>query len=318
MLLALRTKKKLSKKKISFFILSVIVLLLLTMFSAIPPLIMKDMIKGHVDFEIYAPEEYGVKADSLTLETEDHYSIAAWKVEQEQAQPKGIVILLSGIHNPSVTAFFGYSKMLKENGFDSLLIEFRSHGVSEGDKIHLGMVEYLDVKAGVQYIKSQARYKDTPIIVWGTSMGGTTAINSIGEIPEIDGLISCSAFSSGSDVFIDNMVNMGVPTWFAKVERPFVWAYLGFEYGFDKLKINPQNEIQKLNGRPALLIHSKGDSQVPYASFERIKDKAPDTVETFVREGDNHFICYEEYFDNPIEDTDFSTVILEFLQKHFS
>ncbi|RUT48679.1 alpha/beta hydrolase [Paenibacillus anaericanus] len=312
-----KKRKKVSKKKVLLIIVSVIALLTLIMFSAIPPLVMKDMINLHVDFEVYAAEDYGVKADPLTLETEDHFSIAAWKVEQEQEQPKGIVILLSGIHNPSVTAFFGYSKMLEENGYDSLLIELRSHGASEGDKIYLGTTEYLDVEAGVEYIKSQEKYKDTPIIVWGTSMGGTTAINAIGEIPEIDGLISFSAFSSGTDVFIDNMINMGAPSWFAKIERPFVWMYLGLEFGFDKMKINPVNEIQKLNDRPALLLHSTEDSQVPYASFERIKEKAPDTTETFVREGDYHFIFDEENFDNPTKDTEVSTVIIDFLQKNF-
>lgn len=313
----MKTKKKASLKKIIIIIVSLIFVIIIGIFAAIPPMIMSSMVNSHMDVEVIAANEYGIEAEPLKLTTEDELSIASWKVEAEN--PKAIVILLSGIQNPSVTAFWGYSKMLMDHGYSSLLIEMRAHGDSEGDRVSLGMDEYLDVKAGVEYIKSDARYENVPIIVWGTSMGGTTAINSIGEIGEIDGLISCSAYSSWQDVFCDNMVNMGMPRFVAEMEKPFVTLYLGFAYGFSKLTINPLSEIQKLNGRPAFIAHSKEDSQVPYASFERIIEKAKgQNVQEFVREGDEHFIIYEEYFEDPIEDKEFSTAVLEFLDSNFS
>lgn len=305
-----------SRKKIGIIGLIITVLIILIVLS-IPPLLMNSMVNSHVDFDVYPSAQYGVEAEFINLTTEDELSIAAWEVEAKN--PKTIVILLSGIQNPSVTAFWGYSKMLKDNDYASLLIEMRAHGDSEGDQVCLGMNEYLDVKAGVEYIKSKPMYQDVPIVVWGTSMGGATAINSIGQIPKIDGLISCSAYSTFQDVLYDNMVNMGVPPIIATIEKPFVSMYMGLTYGFDKLDINPLIEIQKLDGRPALLAHSKGDSQVPYASFERLLDKVShhDNIRTFEREGDEHFICYDEYFDNPIDDKAFSSAVLEFLEEHF-
>lgn len=310
-------KKKASIKKVIIIIVSIIFLIIIGIFIAIPPMVMSSMANQHMDVEVIAANEFGIVAESLKLITEDELSIVAWKVEADN--PKAIVILLSGIQNPSVTAFWGYSKMLMDHGYSSLLIEMRAHGDSEGNRVSLGMDEYLDVKAGVEYIKGDTKHEDVPIIVWGTSMGGTTAINAIGEIDEIDGLISCSAYSSWPDVFCDNMVNMGMPSFIAAIEKPFVSLYLGIAYGFDKLDINPLSEIQKLNGRPAFIAHSKEDSQVPYASFERIIEKAKDqNIEIFVREGDEHFIIYEEHFENPIEDKEFSTAVLEFLESNFS
>lgn len=73
--------------------------------------------------------------------------------------------------------------MMAENGYSSLLIEMRSHGRSEGDKIYIGTREYLDTKAGVEYIKGKPEYGDVPVIVFGVSMGGATAINSTGRSP---------------------------------------------------------------------------------------------------------------------------------------
>lgn len=313
----MKTEKRISKKRIITILVLIIIFIFIGILVAIPPLVMSDMVNSHMDVKVFSADEYGIQEEAIKFMTEDHLSIAAWEVDTEN--PKGIVILLSGIQNPSVTAFWGYAKMLKDNGYASLLIEMRAHGNSDGNRICLGMDEYLDVKAGVKYLKSKPNYNDVPIVVWGTSMGGTTAINSIGEIPEIDGLISCSAYSSWSDVFCDHMFNMGIPKIITKIQKPFVKLYLGFTYGFNKLHINPLNEIQNLNGRPALIAHSKDDSQVPYASFERIIEKAEgENIQVFEREGDEHFICYEEYFNNPIEDKEFSLAILEFLNENFN
>lgn len=307
-------KKYHSKWKILVGIIMIFLCVFLVFLAIIPFQIMGDIDNYRIDVEVVSPNNFSLIPKDVVLRTQDELNIAAWEVES--TNPKAIVILLSGTENPSVTAFWGYAKMLSDNGYASLLIEMRGHGYSEGS-ISLGYKEYLDVKAGVEYLKNNEKYRNLPIIVWGTSMGGTVAINSIGEIQEIDGLISASAFSSWPDVFYDNMKAMGIPTFFACLEKPFVTIYLGFKLGFNNLKINPKKEIKKLNGRPALLMHSTEDSQVPYASFESIvkvvNNDIGKNIEVFIREGDEHFICYDQYFSNPTEDVEFSTVVLNFL-----
>lgn len=301
-------------KVLKIILLSLLVLLI-AILALIPPLIMKGMIPSHADFKEYSPSDFGVNAVRIGITTEDDLKLVSWEVGTEQT--KAVVLFLSGIQNPSVTAFFGHAKMLAENGYSSLLIEMRSHGKSEGDKIYLGMKEYLDVKAGVRYIRSKEEYRKVPIIVFGVSMGGATAINSIGEIEGIDGLISASAYSSWVDVFCDNMAGMGAPEPLAALEKPFVWLYLGLEYGFGNVGINPLNEIKNLNGRPALLMHSKGDTQVPFKSFERLVKAAPKQVDTYTCEGDYHFICRKDFKD-PLSDPEYANAILQFLKANFN
>ena len=113
------------------------------------------------------------------------------------------------------------------------------------------------------------------------------------------------------------MVSLGIPKFVATIEKPFVWLYLGFDYGFDKINITPENEIKKLNGRPALLMHSTNDSQVPYESFERLREVATDEIETFIREGNYHFITYDNYGSEPWNDTEYANAIINFLNKNF-
>ena len=290
-----------------------IIFLTVAIFAIIPPLVMNDMVNMHVTFpETWTGEEYDLASERLVLTTQDGLDIVAYEVYAEN--PKAVVIFLSGIHNPSVTAFFGHARMLLDEGYASILLEMRAHGESDGDVIALGFKEHRDTRAVVDYIRANPRYAETPIVVYGLSMGGAVAINSIGQISDIDALISLSAYSAWDDLFLDNMGASGLV---AAVQRPFVRLYTGIKYGWANRGINPKDEIQKLGDRPALLIHSRGDTQVPYANFERLMAVAPAHVESWTREGDLHFIVQEGLFLTPHEDAEYAARILRFLDDHF-
>lgn len=311
-----KTRKKTRKwYKIPLVLLTAFVVLMIIGLAILPNFIMKDIMYGKFAQTLYDPADFGVTAQTLQLTTEDDLKIEAYLTEAKQ--PKGTVILISGIHNPSVTAFFGYAKMLNDHGWSALLVEMRAHGNSEGEQICFAMKEWMDVKAGVEYLKQSSTYGELPIVVWGTSMGGSTAINAMGEMDEIDGLISCSAFSSWPDIFKEYMQQSGVPGIFATLETPFINLYLGTKIGFQYLDISAVNEIKKLDGRPALLMHSTGDTQVPYANYERIMAAKKQEVSAFTREGDYHFITYDETFGHPEKDTEFCNTVFEFLDENF-
>lgn len=313
------TKPKKSKaKKVILIIAIVIALLFLAALVAIPFLVMPMFLGQRLEQEQFVSTDFGITSERVTLTTDDALSIAAWRTRADN--PKGSVIILSGIDNPSVTAFFGYAKMLSDNGWDSLLIEMRARSESEGDEIGLGMTEWLDVKAGTDYLLADGEVKDLPIVAMGTSMGAGTVITAAGEVPEIDAVISISAFSSWSNMFAEYMAMAGIPKAIAIMDIPFVNMYMGFHFGFDALKYSPVNGIGKLGERPILMMHSTEDSQVPYSEFERLLEAASKKdidVTTFIREGDEHFVCYEQYFDSPTQDIEFSQAILDFLNVNF-
>ena len=206
--------------------------------------------------------------------------------------------------------------MFAEEGYASLLLEMRAHGESEGNLIALGHQEHLDVQAAVDYIRSQREYADVPIVLYGVSMGGAAAINAAGLYPEIDGVISLSAFSSWEDMFIDQMILSGAPYFLALLEKPFLRLYTMYTFGFQNRHIYPKQQIKNHNKRPALLMHSTDDSQVPYSHYLRIIEAAPDHVETWERDGDYHMMCLD--YDNPEMDSDYIQRVLNFLKKHFN
>ena len=312
-----RTQKLRNKKmKKLKMILCILLGIMMAVLFAIPAITMGKYINMHVDYkETYVAEDFGISSEKLRLRTIDGLNIVAHEVFIPD--PKAVVILLSGIHNPSVTAFFGHSKMLQENGYGSILLELRAHGESEGDVIGLGYKEYLDMQAVVDYIRLSDKYKNVPIVVHGASMGGATAINAFGQIAEIDGLISMSAFSSWEDVFCDTMINMGMPKIFADMQKPFVRLHATLKYGLDSFHMSPKNQIKKAGERPIFIMHSTADHEVPLSNFERIMENAPKHVETWVREGDMHFIVKRDSLLNPQNDQEYSERILGFLDQNF-
>lgn len=288
-----------------------ILVVILGILIVIPFTIMNPMLNRHVNFsQLWTAEEFGIDAKHFFVKTEDGINISAYEVSVDA--PRAIIICLSGIDNPSATIYFGHARMFKEQGFATILFDMRAHGKSSGKKICLGYKEYLDVKAVVKYIKSEPLYDNVPIIVLGLSMGGATAINSAGEIPEIDGVISLSAYSSWEDVLHDIILTF-TPKLIADLLKPFLLLYLFLNFGKSSCYIKPKEEIKKLNGRPALLIHSRKDARCPYANFERIHENAPPYIETFVRKGELHFISM--YFEEPEKDQEYSTKLIRFIDK---
>lgn len=129
-----------SKTKKVLLALALLLLLVIAVFAATPPLVMGGLVNQHVAFsQTWIGAEHGLTPNRLELTTGDGYQIVAYEVTA--VQPKAIIIFLSGIHNPSVTAFFGHARMLLDEGYASILLEMRAHGESEGKVIALGYEE---------------------------------------------------------------------------------------------------------------------------------------------------------------------------------
>ncbi len=281
--------------------------------AAIPPLVTNPMVDGRVAFDrVWTAADHALPSERVALTTSDGIELVAHLVPVEA--PKAAVVFLSGTHGPSVTAFFGHAAMLRAQGYASLLVEMRAHGESGGTRIALGFEEPRDVQAAVAFLRAHPDTAEAPIVAYGLSLGGATAINAAGLTPEIAAVVSLSAFSSWDGVFVDNM---GAPEPLATLQRAFVRLYTGLKYGFDLRHVVPTTQIARLGDRPALLVHARGDTQVPFASFERLVAAAPPQVETWVRDGDLHLMVEDDGFLRPLEDAAYAARVLGFLEAHF-
>ncbi len=279
-----------------------------------PTVVLKLLCDKHVTYRrVYTAEEAGLPdPDTLWLRTEDGFRVHTLEVRPEGA-PKGAVICLSGIENPSVTAFYGHAREFRDLGLVTLMPDVRGHGDSDGDRICLAYHETADVKAVTEYIKKT--YNDIPVIVMGLSMGGAIAIRSIGENEDIDALVSLSAFSSLQDFIGWHLGRLITPV-LAYPARLSTAIYAGIKFDCNGFKDTPLEAIGRLNGRPALMMQSRKDSQVPYLCFKKLTKRAgtaTSDLRTYVVDGDEHFITGS--FGIPEDDKEYNKTLIEFIKS---
>lgn len=267
----------------------------------------------HVEYRrVYDAAEAGLPApDTLSLVTCDGYRIQTLEIAPEAA-PKGVIICLTGIENPSVTAYYGHVRSFRALGLVSLLTEVRGHGPSDGERICLAYQETADVKAVTDYVEEH--YQDLPVIVMGLSMGAAVAIRSIAENEDIDALISLSAFSSLQDFMVWHAGRFISPLLAEPLKLTTALA-ASSKFGVNAFRTTPYEAIGHLDGRPALLMHSRGDSQVPFMCFEKLFSRAESStsrLRTYVVDGDEHFITGS--FGIPEDDPEYSAVLLAFIK----
>ncbi len=315
--------KKTSLKRIMRVVLILLLLCFLLMIAA-PFVAMPVFLNKHVDYRGYATEDYPLQdiyfasdyaldETQMFLKTQDGMNI--WCSEIYTPKPKAVIIYLTGIMQPSITYFYGHAAWMKENGYATILLEVRGHGQSDGNRISLGYDETKDVRAVVDYIKSEDKYKDVPIVLHGVSMGGAIAVNSFGQIDEIDGLIAMSVYSSFEDTVIDLAEQKGVPSFMGSIEKPFVKLALEMIFGKDKVNnLKPIKQIKNVGERPVLLIACTGDTGVPAVSTQRLKEANP-KVQVWIRDSWEHFIVKDCDFKNMKEDEEYCKTVLEFLNQ---
>lgn len=291
-------------RKVIIIIVSLIVVIL----ASAPLLLLHQMLDHHIDYiDSYSDEEFGIKAEEHFVTTADGLNIAIYEVKADN--PKAVILTLSGIEKPSVKAYMGHAAMFRQNAYSTIMIEMRAHGRSEGERICLGYKETQDVNAALEYVKSN--YDNIPIIIMGLSMGAGVAINSMAEFPELAGLISLSAFSSCEKAF-GEILEQSIPKFAAAMLKPFLYSATFLRYG-SAVRLKPISSITKLNGRPALLMHTEQDSNVSYANFLRLKAEAPANAQLYSFEGDEHFIT--PHFLDPENDTRYSSILLNFIDS---
>ena len=192
--------------------------------------------------------------------------------------------------------FCGGNKLARERGCNTLVVDQRAHGMSEGNTISMGINERFDCLSWINYICERFG-RDVKIVISGVSMGATTVLMAAGlGLPEnVIGIIADCPYSSPKEIIMKVCSDMKLPE---RLMYPFV--RLGAKlYGHFDLEAADAAEAVCHAKVPILLIHGEDDRFVPCSMsqkiFERFKEANPDgnmLLETFP--GAGHGISFME------------------------
>lgn len=229
----------------------------------------------------------------IQLTTEDGIKLHAFYTPSQN----GAVILVAHGHAGTIPEDI-YSMFVK-HGYGVLAWEFRAHGESEGDFTSLGYYEVLDMEAALDYALAQPGVGH--VGAWGGSMGGVTSIRAASQYPEIEAVVSDSAFDTLEGVF---EVRMPYP-----VLRPFIRFFAEMETGVSLDDVRPVDEIGKISPRPVFLIQGLADDSIPYQSAENLYAAAGEPKYIWEGERAGHLGMYPRYTE------DYEARVFEFFNK---
>lgn len=175
----------------------------------------------------------GFPVETIQLRTENDLTIHGWYSTVDRA--KGCVILLHGV-SVNKSYLIDEADAFRQLGYNVLMIDFRGHGLSQGNTSTFGNDETAEVKAAFDFAKSKGSQK---IILYGTSMGAAVAMKSAA-----DGLIKPHAivaempFGSLQHHLKSRAKAVGFP------QQPFaffVTMWIGIERGYNGFANKPSN-----------------------------------------------------------------------------
>ena len=178
------------------------------------------------------------------------------------------------------------SRKLKLN---TLVVDQRSHGASDGHTISFGVRERKDCLAWAQYAANRFG-TDTPLILSGLSMGAATVLMASElELPKsVACIIADSPYSAPKAILEKVCVDRGYPLFLC---RPFLWLGALIYGGFRLNSCSAMDAVRHAKV-PILLLHGEDDRLVPCEMSMEIAANCASRVEVATFPDAGHGLCY--------------------------
>ena len=187
----------------------------------------------------------------------DNLKLKGYLIPFKGQHQKGTIIFLHGIRSGK-EQFHSMAKSISSDGYNAVVLDSRAHGESEGVHCTFGVKEKKDVSSIIDYLIKEEHVSDN-IGVWGMSLGGAVALQSLAFDDRIKFGIVESTFSS-----------------FAKVTQDYAERWIGFKWDFlteyivkracsiadfNAESASPMNIVSEIN-QPMLLFHGAADQNI--------------------------------------------------------
>lgn len=216
-------------------------------------------------------------------------------------------ICFHGYHGSPVRDFCAMGPALMDAGHNVILIDQRAHWRSGGHTITYGIRESRDLLSWVKY--ANARFgPDTPIYLFGISMGGGTVLMASGlDLPDnVRAICADCPLNDPMDIILHVCKKIGFnPVW----SKPLI-ILSALLYGHLNIRETSAAKEVKKSKTPILIIHGEADDFVPAYMSAQVRDANPDMVEYHTFPGADHGLSY---FTDPDR---YLSIVFDFLRRH--
>ncbi len=204
------------------------------------------------------PISYKLKFSWIRFNSPDGIPLMGWYIPAE-GTARGTIVYCHGLNRTRIEmlpdAVFGHSL-----GYNGVLFDLRHQGRSGGTITTLGYQERLDVEGAVRYALEQQQAA-RPVVVWGVSMGASSALMAAAESRDISAVISDSSFDSMMGTMRHHLkLFLHLPGFPLAYEVAYWTAWRG---NFHPADFDLVKATERIGDRPILFVAVEGDRRMP-------------------------------------------------------
>ena len=243
------------------------------------------------------PEDFGMAYEEVEFSPRDwpDLTLRGWWLPAEDA--KGVVISVHGLDSTRDSSM-GLKKALVDGGYSVLAFDLRGHGESDIAKMGAGIHEQDDLRGAIDYVLRERGAEPVRVLVYGDSYGGAIALMTAVDEPAVVGVFSDSAFSSMSDLLIQEVADRTrLVHWSAAALRPGILFVARTTKGLEISKVRPVDSVA-LYEYPLGLVHCRADDRVPLVHLAQIRAQVEAPPRLTIYESCEHSEGWEDYTDH--------------------
>jgi pimeloyl-ACP methyl ester carboxylesterase len=227
------------------------------------------------------PDAAGLSITDVEFTSSDGIPLRGWWNPGQTDMP--VIIFVHGL-NRSRVELLERGTESNRRGYGVLLFDLRNHGESGRAYTTIGVLESRDVCAASMAVKAKAGTR--PQILWGVSMGASSAILAAKACPGFAAIISDSSFLSFRETVAHHLgLIFRLP---AFPIANLIVAITGMRMGFDPDDGDVEAAIRQID-LPIMFIAGGADQRMPPALAERMFKASPNSAkELLVIPGARH------------------------------
>lgn len=217
------------------------------------------------------PADYDLPFETHRFATTDGLTCEAWHVPceatDERGAARGLCVMFHGF-STSKSSLLPPAKMLRELGYDALLVDFRGSGGSDGYATTIGYGEADDVAAACEF--AEQHWPELRQVLYGRSMGAAAVLRAlaVGRSQAAAVILECP-FDRLLATTKNRFRAAGVPS-FPAAELLVFWG--GLQHGYSGFDHNPVDYAAAVEC-PALFLHGECDIRVSPAEAREVFDR---------------------------------------------
>jgi len=273
------------KKKLTFTLLFLILIIGVSGYIAGDSILPYSILKPQRINENLTPDDFNLKSSFMDFHFDSDINIKGYWIKSNLSETKAIMILVHGIGGCK-EHFLGLAKKLADKGIESIVFDSRAHGKSSGQYCTYGYKEKKDISKIIHYIKSID--SNTPIGIWGNSMGGAIAIQALEHDSRIEFGIIESTFTELEQVVYDYqkryLKGFGI-----RILTDFALKRAGEIGDFKPDMVKPINSVKNIE-QPVLISHGTSDENISFQYGKSLFDELKSKHKKFIKiKGGGHY-----------------------------